>query len=148
MCCKKIKKYLRPEEIQSDNVYRELSMKHMAQEYEKTNAEMEGMRDDAEMKERLRRKMHEMLTEMRARIVSVKQNGELPIDRWTDKEVTQKIEEMAKDTTMVGIPEVRGKMISKMYSYDFADNERYMDLKKLITLPLSQAIVDKVRRKK
>ncbi len=92
MCCKKIKKYLRPEEIQSDNVYHELSMKHMLQEYEKTNAEMEGIRDDQAMKERLSRKMHEMLTEMRARIVKVKQNGELPIDNWTDKEVTLKID--------------------------------------------------------
>ncbi len=55
---------------------------------------------------------------------------------------------MAKDTSLVEVPEVRGKMISKMYSYDFADNERYMDLKKLITVPLKQAIVEKVSKKK
>jgi hypothetical protein len=72
----------------------------------------------------------------------------MPVEKWTDKGVRQRIEEMAKDSAMLGQPEVRGKMISKIYSYDFADNERYMDLKKLVTVPLNQAIVDRVQKKK
>ena len=72
----------------------------------------------------------------------------MPVENWTDKEVRQRIEEMSKDSAMLGQPEVRGKMISKIYSYDFADNERYMDLKKLVTVPLNQAIVDRVQKKK
>jgi hypothetical protein len=72
----------------------------------------------------------------------------MPVENWTDKEVRQRIEEMAKDSAMLGQPEVRGKMISKIYSYDFADNERYMDLKKLVTVPLNQAIVERVQKKK
>ena len=91
------------------------------------------------MKERLNRKLQEIIAVMRTRIAKIEQKGlEMPVEKWTDKEVRQRIEEMAKDSAMLGKPEVRGKMISKIYSYDFADNERYMDLKKLVTVPLNQ----------
>ena len=149
VCCTKIKKYLRPEEIQSENVYNELSMKHLLQEYDKTKSEIQGIKEDGNMKERLSRKMEEMLSEMRARIIKVEKGGlEMPVDKWTEKEVRQRFEEMAKDSAMLGKPEVRGKMISKVYSYDFADNERYLDLKKLIVAPANQLVVEKVVKKK
>lgn len=79
---------------------------------------------------------------MRTRIAIIEQKGlQMPVEKWTEKEVRQRTEEMAKDSAMLGKPEVRGKMISKIYSYDFADNERYMDLKKLVTVPLNQTVV-------
>lgn len=83
-----------------------------------------------------------MLGVMRTRIAIIEQKGlQMPVEKWTEKEVRQRTEEMAKDSAMLGKPEVRGKMISKIYSYDFADNERYMDLKKLVTVPLNQTVV-------
>lgn len=83
-----------------------------------------------------------MLGAMRTRIAIIEQKGlQMPVEKWTEKEVRQRTEEMAKDSAMLGKPEVRGKMISKIYSYDFADNERYMDLKKLVTVPLNQSVV-------
>ena len=45
---------------------------------------------------------------------------------------------------MEGHPEVSGKMLSKLYSYDFADNERYMDLKKIV----SSDVIKVVQKKK
>ena len=83
-----------------------------------------------------------MLGVMRTRIAIIEQKGlQMPVENWTEKEVRQRTEEMAKDSAMLGKPEVRGKMISKIYSYDFADNERYMDLKKLVTVPLNQPVI-------
>jgi hypothetical protein len=101
------------------------------------------------MKERLSRKMQEIIAQMRARITKIDQKELLmPVEKWTEKEVRQRTEELAKDSAMLGKPEVRGKMISKMYSYDFADNERYMDLKKQVNVPLNQSAIERVQKKK
>ena len=54
------------------------------------------------------------------------------MDKWTESELRAKIDEYVKEGTMTERQEVKGKMVSKMYSYDFADNERYLDLKKIV----------------
>jgi len=133
-CCKKIKSYLRPEEIQSDNVYRELSLKHLGQEFDKTKEEIEliDKKALAQLKDRLLKKKIAMDNEMRRRIVQGKADMEIGIDKWSESEMRTKIEEMLKESSKAGNTEVSGKMVSKIYSYDFADNERYMDLKKIV----------------
>ena len=72
-CCKKIKKYLRTEDIESENVFKELSMKHMLHEYKKTKEECEEIQEatDKRMKERLQKKMQVMMNEMKERIVKL-----------------------------------------------------------------------------
>jgi predicted Holliday junction resolvase-like endonuclease len=58
------------------------------------------------MKERLSRKMQEIIAQMRARITKIDQKELLmPVEKWTEKEVKQRIEEIRKDSVMLGKPE-------------------------------------------
>ncbi len=59
-----------------------------------------------------------------------KTNDDMPIqvEAWTESEVMHKVDELQKSG--VTSRRVSGKVISKLYSYDFADNERYQDILK------------------
>ena len=118
-------------------------MKHLLHEYKKTKEECEMIQEaaDKRMKERLQKKMQNMMNEMKERIVKLNEKHQMPVDSWTESEVTHHVEELYKDQSMAAKPVVHGKMTSKVYSYDFADNERYMDFKhQMIMAPIKKAI--------
>ena len=77
-CCKKFKSYLRPDEVQSDNVYKELSMKNMLKEYDKTREEIariEGDKRVEALKDKLGKKKKIMEDEMRRRLSAIISNS-------------------------------------------------------------------------
>ena len=104
-CFKRFKAYLRPEKEEADDVFQEMSLKHLYQEYEKTINELaaiDSLRKNKsesihKLQSRIERKLsHIRLTFRRLLTSRLTFIDEGDMGKWNDKEILAEIKELIK----------------------------------------------------